>query len=486
MSNTLKIGFVVSAALALLAYFILKVEDLNPFSRDAARAVASFESVAGLDDKSAVRVAGVRVGRVDGIRLSDGRAQVELLLETPVELRQGASAAIVNQGMLGDKYVVLDPGPEGAPPLPAGAVLPGSTAPGLDDAMARFDGIGRAIEETLGAMDPDRSGEAIRNVLLSLEETTAAIRDLVRANEGRLDGTIQNFEEVSRVLAAELPRISRQTGAVIASVEAILEENRGTVRESLQHLAEATATLQDSLVHVESISGRLAEGEGSVGKLLTEDTAHDQLVSTLASVESGVESLSDTLNRVKRLELQLGLEAYYLEKPEESHTEFQLRLDPGGDSKRFYRVGLVDDPRGRVRSETREQTVIGPDGSREVTTVRTVKTEDKQTLSAQVGFVEGATQFRAGLFESTGGAGFDYAVLEDRLRFSLEAFDFGREDDLDPRLRVIGRFQLFPNAYLMGGFDDLLESDRSSVFLGGGIRWSDDDLKYLLGSLPIN
>ncbi len=486
MPNTIKIGIFVSAALLLLAYFILKIEDVQLFTGDAARAEAAFESVAGLDDKSAVRVAGVRVGRVDGIRLAGGRALVGLLFETPVELREGATAAIANQGLLGDKYIELDPGPEGAPPLAAGAVLPGSTPVGMDEAIARFNKIGLAVDETLTAMDPARSGEAIRNVLASLEETTAAIRDVVRANQAQLGGTIENFERVSQVLAAELPRISEQTGKVIASVEAILTENRGDLRASMEQLAAATETLKASLVHFETISGRLAGGQGSVGKLLTEDTAHDQLVATLASVESGVESLSDSLNRVRRLELELGFEGYYLEAVDESHTEFRLRLDPASDNNRFYQVGLVDDPRGRVRSETREETVIAPDGSRELTTVRTVTTEDKQTLSAQVGFTAGAAQFRGGLIESTGGAAFDYSVLDRKLRFSFEAFDFGRENDLNPRLRFTTRWNLFKNAYVVGGVDDFLESGRESVFLGGGIHWSDDDLKYLLGSVPIN
>jgi hypothetical protein len=38
--------------------------------------------------------------------------------------------------------------------------------------------------------------------------------------------------------------------------------------------------------------------------------------------------------------------------------------------------------------------------------------------------------------------------------------------------------------YLKAGVDDVLESDRQSLFVGGGIRWRDDSLKYLLGSLP--
>jgi hypothetical protein len=45
------------------------------------------------------------------------------------------------------------------------------------------------------------------------------------------------------------------------------------------------------------------------------------------------------------------------------------------------------------------------------------------------------------------------------------------------------RWRFHPNLFLMGGYDDFLE-DNDSLFLGGGIRWRDDYLKYLLGSVP--
>ena len=58
-----------------------------------------------------------------------------------------------------------------------------------------------------------------------------------------------------------------------------------------------------------------------------------------------------------------------------------------------------------------------------------------------------------------------------------------RDDDQDPHVRLSTRWLFHPNLYLMGGYDDFLEDD--SFFLGGGIRWRDDYLKYLLGSVPI-
>jgi phospholipid/cholesterol/gamma-HCH transport system substrate-binding protein len=121
----------------------------------------------------------------------------------------------------------------------------------------------------------------------------------------------------------------------------------------------------------------------------------------------------------------------------------------------------------------------------ETTTERTVKTEDKALFSAQFGFELGEVgRFRAGLLESSAGLGADYSLFDRRFWLTLDAFNFDREDDLAPQLRLATRFRLNDHLYLLAGLDDFLESDRESVFLGAGIRWSDEDLKYLIGSVP--
>ena len=83
MNATAKIGLFALAVLLALAVLVLKIEDLPfPGKARAASVEVTFKDVAGLDDKSAVRIAGVRVGKVDGIRLlPDGTAVARLVFE---------------------------------------------------------------------------------------------------------------------------------------------------------------------------------------------------------------------------------------------------------------------------------------------------------------------------------------------------------------------------------------------------------------------
>lgn len=479
MSQAVKVGIFMAVCLVALAVLIFKVEDIRLFAGDGQSIEARFDSVAGLDAQAAVRVAGVRVGQVEAIELEGRAARVTLRLDEPIRLTRGAAAHISTVSLLGDKYIELDPGEPDAPPLPEGAVLEGTTPVSFDDALAKLNDLAGSL-----AGEPGAKG-GVPALMSSLQQTSDTIRVLVESNQRQVDSTIANFEQFSATLSRELPRLANQIEHVLTQVDGILAENREVLAGSLENIERVTGSMQASVDNLNTITGGLARGEGTLGKLLTSDEAHTELVSTLDSIQGGVDSLGQTFGRINRIRLDLAMNSYYLEDSEEFRNGFSIDIRPGDEQ--FYRVGLVDDPRGRTKRRTEKVTVIQPDGSSETTTTEFEIVRDDLTFDAQFGFDFGPASLRAGLFESTGGGGLDYRLLDERLKLSLDLFDFNREaelEELDPRLRLMGRWNLNRNLYLLGGVDDLLVSDQQSFFLGGGVTWNDDDLKYLLGSIP--
>jgi phospholipid/cholesterol/gamma-HCH transport system substrate-binding protein len=269
----------------------------------------------------------------------------------------------------------------------------------------------------------------------------------------------------------------------LAQLEGAVGESRPDVEATAANLRRLTEDARTSVDNLNDVTGRLARGEGSLGKLLTSDEAHDELVSALGSVESGVETLTGALGGIQKIQLQLGLESYWLESVEESRSAFTLDIDPR--SGKLYRVAVVDTPFGKEETKLRRTTVTLPDGTTETTTTETFeRTEDVQ-LTGLFGFrLFDDSRFWAGIIESSGGVQVEHPLGGGRLWLSLEAFDFNREGDLEPHIRLSGRYRLTDMIYLRAGYDDFLEGERDSLFLGGGLTWRDDDLKYLLGSLP--
>jgi phospholipid/cholesterol/gamma-HCH transport system substrate-binding protein len=77
------------------------------------RIIAKFNKVDGLSEGSAVRMSGVRVGRVSEMRLDNYfRAIITMDVDNQYLYPSDTSAAIHTDGLFGGKFIVLEPGAE--------------------------------------------------------------------------------------------------------------------------------------------------------------------------------------------------------------------------------------------------------------------------------------------------------------------------------------------------------------------------------------
>jgi phospholipid/cholesterol/gamma-HCH transport system substrate-binding protein len=513
MTSAAKVGIVMLIALAVLGYFVLRIEDINLSRSKTTHLVkAVFDDVAGLDDESAVRIAGVRKGHVTDIKvLPDGRAVVTMQVDDDVPLHANAQAKVANLGLLGEKYIELDPGSPQAPVLAqSGTItLPGTQPASFDDVTDQVKAIAddvKAITESLRAVAGGPTGQQrLDEIVENVRAITAETRALIAANRSNVDATLSNTRIITEHLRNEIPRLADSIDRVAAQMTGTIGENRQDVRTVVENLRGLSSDLRVTADNLNDITGKVKSGEGTVGKLFYSDEAHDKLTSALTSVEGGVKSLQETLGRASRIQMDLGIRADYmagLAKQEiagvtpqnlgngNSRASVGLRLVPNPELNRFYNIELSDDPRGKRRDKVNVETRTNPaTGQSETVVTETSRYERDFLISGQVGWqLDPTLAVRVGLFDNTGGVGADYR-LNDRLVVTGEAFDFGQRRDDNPHLRVYGEYTVrkeqprTPRLFVTSGIDNAL-NDTAFTF-GGGVRWRDEDLKYLLGSIPI-
>jgi phospholipid/cholesterol/gamma-HCH transport system substrate-binding protein len=512
MTSAAKVGIVMLIALAVLGYFVIRIEDISlNRSRTTREVKAIFDDVAGLDDESAVRIAGVRKGHVTGIRvLPDGRAEVTMTVDDDVPLHANAQAKVANLGLLGEKYIELEPGSPQAAVLPEGdVVLRGVQPASFDDITEQVSTIAEDVKAITASMRAVMGGptgqQRLEEIVENVRLVTADMRLLVASNRANIDATLGNAREITAQLRVEIPRLADSIDAVARQMGGTVGENREDVRAVVQNLRGLSKDLRVTADNLNDITGQVRTGEGSVGKLFYSDEAHDRLTSALSSVEGGVKSLQETLGRANRIQMDLGIRADYmagLSQDREiagvqteygkgnSRSAVGLRLIPNPDINRFYNVELSDDPRGKRRDKVNVETHTNPaTGESETIVTETSRYERDFLISGQVGWqLDPTLAVRLGLFDNTGGIGADYR-LNDRLVVTGEAFDFGQRRDDNPHLRLYGEYTIrkeqprTPRLFVTSGIDNAL-NDTAFTF-GGGVRWRDEDLKYLLGSIPL-
>lgn len=503
MSAAAKVGIFMLIVLAILGYFILKIEDINIGRGSETRTIdVLFDSVAGLDNKSAVRVAGVRVGTVREIKLTpDGRALVTLEVAEDTPINRNATARVANLGLLGEKYVELEPGSPEAGPWPEGTkvTLGGSQPASIDDVTTQVSEIAedvKAITSSLRSAMADQNQYRVEEIVENVRVVTEKVRMLLEVNEGNVNATAENLRAITDDLRVEIPRIANSLDRFANSLSGTVGENREDIRVVVQNLRGLSNDLKGTVDNLGAITGQIRSGEGTVGKLIYDDEAHERLTSALESVEGGVGELRNTLGRITRMQMEAAIRSEYLAgfdpDPEtgfdsSSRTAVSLDIRPNPENNKFFFVGVTDDPHGEEKEKVIERTIIGPDGTEQTTIERETRYERDFLISAQAGWRLDEWSLRAGLVDGFGGVGADYE-LNPRTRVSGEMFDFGGRRSDNPQLRFWGRYVFrnekpeTPALFVTTGVEDVLNDTSFSI--GGGIRWNEDDLKYLLGSIP--
>lgn len=107
------VGLFVLIGSAAVLFLGLQAANLLSLSfQPTYQVTARFDNAGGLKPKSAVRSAGVVVGRVESIRFDDQtfQAHVSIALESRFAFPKDSSLKILTSGLLGDQFVGIEPG----------------------------------------------------------------------------------------------------------------------------------------------------------------------------------------------------------------------------------------------------------------------------------------------------------------------------------------------------------------------------------------
>jgi phospholipid/cholesterol/gamma-HCH transport system substrate-binding protein len=103
------VGMFLIIGVVCLGYLSVSLGNFS-FGRDRYEVSASFSTVSGLKAKSQVMMAGVVIGEVQTIQLSDAHAKITMAINKNVKLEEDSIASIKTMGIIGDKYVTITPG----------------------------------------------------------------------------------------------------------------------------------------------------------------------------------------------------------------------------------------------------------------------------------------------------------------------------------------------------------------------------------------
>ncbi|MFG2003289.1 MCE family protein [Spirillospora sp. NPDC048911] len=259
---------------------------------------ARFTDASGLRKGDSVRVAGVQIGRVDKVGVTDRRvAKVRFSVERDREIPASATATIKYVNLVGQRYVEIERGAGATGALRPGGTIPlERTRPALDLTQL-FNGF-RPLMQALSPNDVNKLAESIIQVFQgeggtmetllstigSLTSTVAAkdqvidqvvgnLNGLLDTLNGRTDRVVDLVGTLQRLvsgLAADRKPIGEAVGALddlARSTAGLLEAGRAPLKKDVAQLGRLSQNLADESDTVEKFLNTLPVKMNAIGRL---------------------------------------------------------------------------------------------------------------------------------------------------------------------------------------------------------------------------
>lgn len=202
MENTrafeLKVGVFILIGVAILFLIVFSVGDIN-ISRTGYRIKVRFDFASGIGPAAPVRLAGVGVGQVQGIRIisddKDKKTKAELVawINNDTRIEEDARVTINTLGLLGEKYLEIFPGTPGVPALKPNDMIIGQDPVPMEKIT---ENLARLSDSVTDIVEKLRKGEGTIGKLMTKDE----VYDDVKAMTGDLKITASNFKDFSEDL----------------------------------------------------------------------------------------------------------------------------------------------------------------------------------------------------------------------------------------------------------------------------------------------
>jgi len=181
ITNELKTGLIVVAAIAVASVFWLKTTN---FSNKPYRLKTQFNYAEGLKADSVVKLSGIEIGRIENIRFTynpDTKVELTLLLDKDAKIHEDSIAYISSSGIVGDAFLGLTPGSPDKPFMKDGMTVVSEDPVEMRKIMKQVDAIAGSLEKTL----------------TEFRELTSNVNGVVKDNKAKIDGMLANLEQTS-------------------------------------------------------------------------------------------------------------------------------------------------------------------------------------------------------------------------------------------------------------------------------------------------
>jgi len=328
----LRVGIFVLVAIAILVFLVLNASgDINPFSRKL-HLKARFGDANGLRDGSEVRLAGVRVGKVERIILlppsdvpSAPRVEAVMTIDSTIDgqpasqrIRSDSTAQQGSPSLLGNEMLInITPGTAVGSPVKDNDILPSSSSNTVNDFATSGTDLAQRLsklsDEISGIVKDVKDGKGTVGRLFSDEQLYNNLNATIRETEDVMKQVRSGNGSAGRLLND--PALYNNANDITIQLKAIaadLRAGRGTAGKLLTddelyiRINRTADRLDKSVDQINGIIADVNTGKGTLGKLLKDEQLYNDARAAIAKFNTTADRIDNLVAAAQRGEGTVG------------------------------------------------------------------------------------------------------------------------------------------------------------------------------------
>ena len=294
--NEVKVGIIVTAAIAGLVWGINYLKGVDIFSRTT-KIYAVYDSVEGLVKSNAVILKGYRIGQVHDLKFlpdKTGRMIATITISRKVFVSKSSSAQIINSDFFGGKAVNIDLGSD-PEPVKEGDTLRSEVISGLSEQIGPIKDKAESLIQSLDSVanslhllldektraNVSKSFESLSKILATFENASRQLDNMLSSDKSKLNMMISNAESITANLKKNNEKIST------------ILDNFSQISDSLAkaNLANTLLNANKAMSELATVMQKINKGEGSLGLLINNDSLYNNLTQTASDLDKLVVDL---------------------------------------------------------------------------------------------------------------------------------------------------------------------------------------------------
>ena len=284
-----KLGMVFLLAIIIFVWGLFYLKEWR-VTGDTYLVEVGLSSAVGVKSTDPILVGGVRIGKVEAVTLDDLTPIVTLRIDEPFEIPDDSQVEVISRSVMGEKSINIRKGVS-SNMVPPGGKMVGTTAPGISDMFTQVDSVTVNFRDLLNnanvLLDPERD-KSVKNSLSAVHDLTVELQKTIKRESAQFNRVLENMDS----LVVNAKNLSETERNKVSNTLDNLESTSGQLKTLMNDLQSTNSSL-------DNILSRMDRGEGTLGKLLLDETLYEDVDRVFVKMDRLVTNLDELVVDLK-------------------------------------------------------------------------------------------------------------------------------------------------------------------------------------------